>query len=397
MLKKLFCLVLAAVAALGVLAGCSPGEQESVPGTLTVEDMTVAVGESAAVKATFTGCDPLPIEYLFDGNDILIEDGTVYALTAGKTVQVFASTSEHSTSFTVTTVGAQEEEEEMFSIDDVFAWADWYPSDFVPVFGSSAAGGEIFYEYDESVISIDAENCTVTALKEGIVTVRASCGGMQTSFRVRCYAAPDMTAEEYNSSGYDGYISELAARWAEEAADGKTTVFIGDSFFDTRWFWKDFYSTYAGKDALCFGVSSSTSFDWEKFLSEKDLFGDITPKNIAVHIGTNNLYNDRKGVTETVRDLQRLFTMIHGMYPDTPIYYFGISYRIWEEKLIAYTRQINTNMQAWCDERGWIEYLDTPSELTADKLQDDGIHPLAESYPIFVDALTEAGIVLEDK
>ena len=83
--------------------------------------------------------------------------------------------------------------------------------------------------------------------------------------------------------------------------------------------------TYTGKDALCLGISSATTFDWEMIAA--DVFEDIAPKNIVMHLGTNNIYDDGKTVTETVADLQRLFTMLHGYYPETSIYYFGISLR----------------------------------------------------------------------
>ena len=152
--------------------------------------------------------------------------------------------------------------------------------------------------------------------------------------------------------------------------------------------------TYTGKDALCLGISSATTFDWEMIAA--DVFEDIAPKNIVMHLGTNNIYDDGKTVTETVADLQRLFTMLHGYYPETSIYYFGISLRTYDDTKIAYTREVNEQIQNWCDARGWITYIDTPSELTADKLRDDGCHPLLESYSIFTEALAQTDIVIED-
>ena len=252
--------------------GCGKNTLPQGHSTLTLRDMFVAVGDSAQIEAEFSSGEPIPIEYLFDGNAISIEDGMVHALAAGETVQVFATTEYHNTEFTVTTTEAREESKEVFSISDISAWVGWQPSDFVPVFDASAnISGEIQYEYDETRISVDAEACTVTALQDGKTVVKATCGGYAASFSVNCYAAPDMTGARYDTTDYNEYRAGLSSQWNNEAEDGKTTVFIGDSFFDTRWFWKDFYQTYAGKDALCLGISATTSYDWEKFLLKDNM------------------------------------------------------------------------------------------------------------------------------
>ena len=115
-----------------------------------------------------------------------------------------------------------------------------------------------------------------------------------------------------------------------------------------------------------------------------------------MHIGTNNIYDDNMGVSETVRDVQRMFTLMHSLYPQTNIYYFGISVRASDQAKIARTRQVNEQMQAWCSERAWIAYIDTPSRLTTDMLR-DGVHPKAEYYSVFVDALAETDIAMESK
>ena len=50
-------------------------------------------------------------------------------------------------------------------------------------------------------------------------------------------------------------------------------------------------------------------------------------------------------------------------------------------------------MQAWCAQRDWIVWLDTPSKITADMLKDQ-IHPMLEYYSVFVNALEEANMPL---
>ena len=379
-------------------AACTENKEEPEGyGTLAIADIRVTVGESEEIEPVFSDGGTYEIVYTFDGSDIRIEGGRVYALTAGKEVEVTAKTQHHTATFTVTTLAAEEEPEaELFTIGDVAAWVGYPPTDFVPVFAEGTQEGEISYEYDEAYIELDAEACTVTALQAGGTRVKASMDGYETQFTVMCYPQVDMSGTEYDTSEYDAYESELSARWAREAESGKTTAFIGDSFFDTRWFWTNFGTFYADKDALCMGISSTTTFDWEKFMTDRGFFGDIAPKNIAMHIGTNNIYDDNMGVSETVRDVQRMFTLMHSLYPQTNIYYFGISVRASDQAKIARTRQVNEQMQAWCSERAWIVYIDTPSRLTTDMLR-DGVHPKAEYYSVFVDALAETDIVMESK
>ena len=196
-MKRIFAAALAAAVALSLVfaaAGCAnDGGGDTPPdyGTLTIADVSVAVGESAKLEPVFSKGDPLEITYTFDGSDIRIEDDTVYALVADKTVEVTATTEHHSTTFTVTTTPPDYGK---LVINDVNTWVDYFPSDFVPVYtDADHAGTEIDYEYDESLISLDADNCTVTALKAGTATVKATLGAYQTSFTVNCLPAVSMT------------------------------------------------------------------------------------------------------------------------------------------------------------------------------------------------------------
>ena len=77
-------------------------------GTLTIDDIEdLAVGERAEINAVFTPSGASEtITYTFEGNDIEISDGYVYALVADRTVTVTATTRNHETTFTVSTVNA---------------------------------------------------------------------------------------------------------------------------------------------------------------------------------------------------------------------------------------------------------------------------------------------------
>lgn len=77
-------------------------------GTLTIDDIEdLVVGERAEINAVFTPSGASEtITYTFEGNDIEISDGYVYALVADRTVTVTATTRYHETTFTVSTVNA---------------------------------------------------------------------------------------------------------------------------------------------------------------------------------------------------------------------------------------------------------------------------------------------------
>ena len=82
---------------------------------------------------------------------------------------------------------------------------------------------------------------------------------------------------------------EFAEEYRKRANKDKTTLFIGDSFFDKRYFWTDFEEVFAGKDAFCAGISSTTTYEWEEFFPK--YFTKIPPKNLVVNLGTNNFYD----------------------------------------------------------------------------------------------------------
>ena len=361
-------------------------------GMLSVADIEgLAVGQRRRIQAVFS--QPMyaeEVSYAFEGDAISIENGFVTALLPDASVQVSAKTAHHSAVFTVTTV----ENYGTLFIEDVAAWIGYPPSDFVVEYSrpETAAGREISYEYDESMIELDAQAKTIRAFKAGETTVRVHDGVLETQFSVIC-ANVDKRGEEYNTADYDGYAAQLAAQWSRSGNEGKTTLFIGDSFFDTRYFWTDFYQSYAGKDALCFGISSTTTYDWEMFA--EGALADVRPKNIVIHLGTNNIYDDAKTAEETSLALRRLFTLLRDRFGGAHIYYFGISVRSYGTEEISRTRQVNADISAWCERRDWITYIDTPDRLTADMLR-DGVHPKLEYYAVFTEALAETDIVIEN-
>jgi hypothetical protein len=303
------------------------------------------------------------------------------------------------TATTTTTTAPAPVDKGTLSIPQVYAWVDYPDSDFYPIFSIPESAEPLTYTYDTEGISIDAGKNTVKALKEGEYTVIAKSESFEAEFKV---IAQKINRSEKGANGKvkfsaSEYASQAANRktqWESKGVDGQTTVFIGDSFFDTA-FWSNFYNvSYPGKDALCLGISATTTYDWEEWIT-RGWLSQAKPKNIVMHMGTNNVYDDGEDVAGTVSSLQRMFTLMHEQFPDTPIYWFGISQRSYDLEKIAAVKKINKQMQAWCDARDYITYIDTPSQLKNDMLKDN-VHPKVEHYSVFVNALAKTDIVIGD-
>lgn len=287
-----------------------------------------------------------------------------------------------------------------FEIPDITAWIGYPPSEISPVFNLE---GEHTVAYTTNSDKIRIDGNKITALAEGEAVVFAEAEGYETDFNVICKPVNPADAKYYMwGDGWDWENKAIRgrAKYDKEGTDGKTTVFIGDSFNDLDFF-SGFYSFYRGKDALCLGIGGTTSNTWEMFLDARfgynAVFGDIQPKNAVIQLGNNNVYNDQCSLTEAVEDLQRFLTLMHGKMPDTKLWYFTVTPRIMSNTSYeTRVRSINKAMVKFGAGKDWLTVLDVTDTITADDIKDN-IHLYPESYKIFVDALDEAGIEIADK
>lgn len=282
------------------------------------------------------------------------------------------------------------------SIADTYAWIGYPPSEFNPVFGNPESAEPLSYEYDESKISVSAVNHTATAYQTGEVEVRAYSEHYETTFTVICEEVDTGDSAFYPRDEWTARAQGYRADW-RDANNGKTTVFIGDSFFDSGYFWTDFYSDYNGKDALCWGIGSTTTYTWETLIMEH--MSDISPKNIVMHCGTNSVYDILRDADQVTSSLERLFTIIHDRMPRTQLWYFTITHRIYtgaaERRPIV--DQINARIIEWAKGKSWLTVLDSCSQMKFDMIKPDGIHPNENGYDLFNRMLAESGIVIEDE
>ena len=284
------------------------------------------------------------------------------------------------------------------TISDTYAWIDYPASEFTPIFSVPEKAEELTYSYDESLIQLSPEDRTVKALAEGTAEVTVTSEHFSTTFYVYCEQV-DTTDEAFQLKT-DRFDAEARAQnfefdWAANGHDDQTTIFIGDSFFDIS-FWSTFFTDYyAGKDALIWGIGSTTSYTWETLTTR--LLANIAPRNLCMHIGTNNIYDLERTAGETLSSLQRMFTLMHDALPDAKIWYFSITQRTYAGASERYpvVNEVNEKMIEWCAGKSWITLLDTSPEITWNMLR-DGIHPFPDEYGVFTEALEEAGCEIAD-
>ncbi|MGI6781319.1 MAG: SGNH/GDSL hydrolase family protein [Acholeplasmataceae bacterium] len=284
-------------------------------------------------------------------------------------------------------------------IPDLYAWVG-YPD--VEINPTVNVDEQIRYETYSDKIEI--KDNKITALKPGKTVVKAIAGKFQKVFWVT--SIMPQTEYSYYYWGWDWM--EKAKRYKRTyetyGTNGKSTIFIGDSFFDPICFQR-FKRYYQDKDAFCFGISASTSQTWEMLFNDlngdknntdNSYFAEIKPKNIVIQLGNNNIYNDLRSAHDVARDLQALLTLIHGLLPDTNIYLFAVTPRVIQEHIRSNAIELNKIMHQYASRNKWFVYLDTNDIMTPDKLS-DGIHPDPDEYYIFVDALDSVGIEIEDR
>ena len=261
-------------------------------------------------------------------------------------------------------------------------------AEITPIFTVPDKAEELTYTYDTDEINI--ENNIVTPLKreDATVNVRAESEHFSTTFRVTVDYIPLTGLEAdpwYAVTDFTTKIATNATRCA--AATSDATIFLGDSFMDDA-FIGEYMSTYAAdKNVLNAGISSTTSYHWEAMYS--DIIGETSPKNIVIHLGTNNFYNIRASVKQTKESLIRLFKYLHTSYPTTNIYWFNITQRQ-DTAYSAQVTQTNIDLANWCAQYDWITCVNTSPKISTSMLR-DGVHPLTEYYSVFTDTLVNAG------
>ena len=296
----------------------SPSEEVVDYGTLTVKDMVAYVGNKPkAIDFSFSIADKAEeIEYIYDGDSILIKDGKVTALAGGTSTTVTAKTAHH-----------------------------------------------------------------------------------ETTFNVKCEAV-----ESRFTADVEVFLNEQKARNVQPGV----TLFAGDSFFDYRYFWTNFYGDIEG-DTYITGIGSTTIEGWMCYAER--LIYDVKPANVVLHIGSNDFWDIHRNANQVYSSYKKFIEDIHANLPDAHIYYFGVENRTysmpqyggWDDPnalaiSIEQLATFNKKAADYAAERDYLTFLDSPSYFTNEdgsckaEMFKDGVHPNNEEYEFYVKALIEAGL-----
>lgn len=183
------------------------------------------------------------------------------------------------------------------------------------------------------------------------------------------YAQADANAEEWNAYGNPG----------------KTTLFIGDSFFSKK-YWDGFYDTYDGRDVMLAGIAETSALDWQELLDR--YLVNTKPKNLVIHLGTEDIHEDGCTGYQTSENLKKLFEDIHASenLADTHIYYFGVP-KCKHADLSDAVDASNDAMKTWCADYDWLTYIE-PLSIEQSQFLDE-INLTADGYQLVVDKLAD--------
>lgn len=176
-------------------------------------------------------------------------------------------------------------------------------------------------------------------------------------------------------------------------------IFVGDSFFNPDNWWSGFYTDYAGKKAFSVGISSTTTEDW-LILSERAVY-PYSPKAVVVHCGTNDIFDDKDDAATTAASLKKLFNTYHERMPNAKIYWFSIEPRVGQS--FDTPKAVNAEIKSSFEGKDWFVYIDSASwcfeadgTTVKSSFYKDTVHPKPESYALYRNALTTAGLTFDN-
>lgn len=276
--------------------------------------------------------------------------------------------------------------EGVLSVSDVFQYFGYAPIEIeTKMDGKRVYDLDLYYDIIDPTVC-EIENGRVNGLKVGSTDVYAqTVGGQEVKFEV-----------DIRDSG--AFIYDVEVRTREEDYKNKAnspvnpTLFVGDSFFDERNFWRSFYDDFEGLNCFTVGISGSQTSHW--YIAKERLITAFAPKNIVIHIGTNDI-NDNS-ITLTVDGYYNKITafldMILQSYPAANVYYFGIENRNGAAGGKNPYSETVTEMIKTKYVRDKFTYLDTPAIFNANPnkyVSTDNIHPSVEGYKVYTQMLKE--------
>lgn len=267
-----------------------------------------------------------------------------------------------------------------------------------PLFTDPAYEREITYEYDTSLIRIEDGKVYPLVDAAKVVPVTARTEYHEAKFKVF------IKSSDLVDSAHDGFKRSFNAFVANyEAAlfdRDSMTFFIGDSFFDTRFFFTDFYTTrFPDDNAFCFGIGSTQSRHWIWYSQELYAY---KPQNVVFHIGTNDVFNRDVTTENSIIYLKQLLNNWHENVPSAKLYWFTVEPRLGQssqnEQDVATLNDAIFQMAA--ESGGWLTVINTNPAFAADTTlyaYGDAVHPSTAGYDVMMNLAYETGLVISKR
>ena len=213
---------------------------------------------------------------------------------------------------------------------------------------------------------------TTIAVYAATITAKSENFEAETKIFVETYQGSTGSGTSLNLENY------IAIRNSQITGDTDDMVlFVGDTFFSPDGDWTSFYTDYATKKAYTVGISSTTTEDWQ-IISERLVY-PYSPKAVVIHCGANDIFDDKDSGTTTAASLITLFKTYHERMPDTKIYWFTIEPKAGQSSTEA--DAANKAVEEFAADKDWLVVID----------------PENESHDCYMQALTNAGLVIDNK
>lgn len=243
-----------------------------------------------------------------------------------------------------------------------------------------------YFIVDETVATI--ENDHIIPHKVGTTQVFAStASGQEVEFSI------DVQPDE--NFIYNRDVNSVVEAFKTKAGSPKNpTLFIGDSFFDVNNFWLNFYNDFEGYPVASMGISGSQTT--HQMICRDKLIKQFNPKNIVLHIGTNDVNDTSVAKTsdQYYETITEYLSTLCEEYADVNIYYLGIENRNNAAGAKnAYVERVTAKIKdEFAPAHSNFTYIDSPSVFNLDLnkyISSDDIHPSEAGRQWYVEQLKE--------
>ena len=376
------------------LFGCAKSDepQKDVTeeyGTVTIADVEVGLNKRVTITPVFSKPKKYEkLSYSYEGENISIDDENhLFGLVEGTQTVVTAYSEHFRTTFNATVTIDYGK----VTIKNLTVYKNYEGSAPDITFSKENRAEEFTYTFEGN--DIKYENGKFVALsvnKE--VTVTAKSEHFETTFKV--------STKQFD---FEDRVTAYENAWNVNKFKGQT-VYLGDSFFDAQ-FWGNFYTLFAKKDVLQQGISATTVTDWMLFAQR--LIYPQEPKEIVMHLGTNDMFDDKLSNEDNLANIKLLFAQIYERLPEVKIYYFSVEPRTsalfgkTNAQQKAYLDVFNNGVKEYAQSEDRLVYLDSAqyfydnSGNVISSQMKDGCHPINSLYEsVYKKMPLDAGLVL---